>query len=312
MTDRYGVNPYIFDPFVSEFLTEQELFKVVIPIPEVFSIKTTDTVKLATRKVPNEPILNQRVQVPSTEDSAIDMFLKLMDAINNQRLICLERPESWRKRYGFGRVKGCPDAIRRIANNINLLKNPDASQILSIVEIKPEQLMRNLIGYGVESSEAYNTALTVDDDGSVEYARSQKIIKIVRQTFGYMVVTYDMACLRHTFEHGFFTVNMQSKSEHNLHFPRGLYSISHSSPPNIESKLGNDVTTEEKKLAILGLQTIHTRGVMHGDIRLENIMVKRDELVGKTLVWWIDFAWSKMECSEKDQNIELKRFLGMT
>src|SRR5437016_4429143 len=79
--------------------------------------------------------------------------------------------------------------------------------------------------------------------------------------------------------------------------------------------LENDVTKEEKELAILGLQAIHARGVMHGDIRLENIMVKRDELVvGKTLVWWIDFAWSRMGCNEKELNmelIELKRLLGI-
>ncbi|CAG8458474.1 1644_t:CDS:2 [Diversispora eburnea] len=46
------------------------------------------------------------------------------------------------------------------------------------------------------------------------------------------------------------------------------------------AELGNNVTKEEKKLAILGLQEIHARVVRHGDVRLENIMVKRDELVG--------------------------------
>ncbi|RHZ82531.1 hypothetical protein Glove_109g80 [Diversispora epigaea] len=79
------------------------------------------------------------------------------------------------------------------------------------------------------------------------------------------------------------------------------------------AELGNNVTKEEKLLAILGLQEIHARGVMHGDVRLENIMVKRDNLADKTLVLWIDFGWSRMGCNEKDLNkelIELKRLLG--
>ncbi|CAG8717829.1 25212_t:CDS:2 [Dentiscutata erythropus] len=81
------------------------------------------------------------------------------------------------------------------------------------------------------------------------------------------------------------------------------------------TELENEVTLKEKKLAILGLQMIHERGVKHGDIRLENIMINRDELTGKTSVWWIDFAWSKMGCDEKDLNkelIKLKHLLGMS
>ncbi|CAG8799988.1 27466_t:CDS:2, partial [Dentiscutata erythropus] len=65
------------------------------------------------------------------------------------------------------------------------------------------------------------------------------------------------------------------------------------------AELENEVTLKEKELAILSLQMIHERGVKHGDIRLENIMINRDELTGKTSVWWIDFAWSKMGCDEK-------------
>ncbi|RGB29594.1 hypothetical protein C1646_745266 [Rhizophagus diaphanus] len=75
-----------------------------------------------------------------------------------------------------------------------------------------------------------------------------------------------------------------------------------------------DVTEREKKLAIEGLQAIHARGVLHGDVRLENIMVNRSESISKSRVQWIDFAWSKMGRNSKDFNrelIELKSLLGM-
>ncbi|RHZ82530.1 hypothetical protein Glove_109g81 [Diversispora epigaea] len=196
-----------------ELLNEQELFRVVIPIPELLPIKTKTTTHSATRKVPNIPVLkwdtflvnafnasttldtSDRIfSIPdidgalSAEDSAVDMFLNAMVAINNKRLILFKRPESWGKRYMFQGVKGRPDAIRCSADNKNLLKNSKASQLLSIVEVKPEQLMRNLIEHGAELFEAYNTALTVDDNGTAEYTRHRKIIKIVRQVFGSMVV----------------------------------------------------------------------------------------------------------------------------
>ncbi|RHZ58678.1 hypothetical protein Glove_372g87 [Diversispora epigaea] len=47
----------------------------------------------------------------------------------------------------------------------------------------------------------------------------------------------------------------------------------------------------------------------------ENIMANREELTSKTVVWWIDFVWSKMECNIKDLNKEMKKLkhsLGMT
>ncbi|CAG8550992.1 3861_t:CDS:2 [Ambispora gerdemannii] len=60
------------------------------------------------------------------------------------------------------------------------------------------------------------------------------------------------------------------------------------------AELENNITKEEKQLAIEGLQAIHARGVVHGDVRLENIMVKREELTDLN-----------------KELIELKRLLGM-
>jgi tRNA A-37 threonylcarbamoyl transferase component Bud32 len=77
--------------------------------------------------------------------------------------------------------------------------------------------------------------------------------------------------------------------------------------------LGDNITRKEKQLAIKGLQELHSKGVMHGDIRLENIMVKR--IVGDlTCVWWVDFGWSKITNNVKDLDRELtklKYLLGM-
>ena len=73
------------------------------------------------------------------------------------------------------------------------------------------------------------------------------------------------------------------------------------------------ITEEEKKLAIEGLLAIHTLGVKHGDVRLENIMVDRDSLTGHSRVWWIDFAWSKIIDNAKvleRELFELKRLLN--
>ncbi|CAG8791690.1 853_t:CDS:1, partial [Dentiscutata erythropus] len=79
------------------------------------------------------------------------------------------------------------------------------------------------------------------------------------------------------------------------------------------AELGNKLTKEEKQLAIEGLRAIHIRGVMHGDVRLENIMVKEKNLTGKNCVWWIDFALSKIgNAKELDREMfELKRLLGI-
>ncbi|CAG8721880.1 16801_t:CDS:2, partial [Racocetra persica] len=452
-----------------DLLTEEELFRVVIPVPELLQIKTTNTTQAATRKVPNIPVLkwknflsnahnssttldtnNRRFSKPnvddlnsilSAEDSAVDMFLKTMDAINNKRLILLQKPEHWCKPYMFKEIKGRPDAIRCSADDKNLLKNPEASQILSIVEVKPEQLMKNLIGHGTELFEEYNTALTMNDNET----KYKKIIRIVRQhenpdtiyispaiyinqghtdhyaSFSECVRYYKDISTTDPFTHssppntednsdflslggndskdnnnhgkkdddqpsvskkrgifktmGVITRSMSAKGKEknisddellknmknykryqisfgdllgggrsgsifkvmfyeeigvlkmvdlykNEHLVTELlneikiylgplmdiqeifvpnllkYGILHEAFAFIFisfagksfAELENDVTLEEKKLAISGLQMIHERGVRHGDIRLENIMINRNELTGNTSVWWIDFC----------------------
>jgi hypothetical protein len=78
------------------------------------------------------------------------------------------------------------------------------------------------------------------------------------------------------------------------------------------ARMGDNITRKEKQLAIKGLRELHSKGVMHGDIRLENIMVKREN-EGSTCVWWIDFGWSKMTVNVKDLDkelTELKYLLG--
>lgn len=80
------------------------------------------------------------------------------------------------------------------------------------------------------------------------------------------------------------------------------------------AKMGDNITREEKQLAIKGLQELHSKGVMHGDIRLENIMVKRMNEDSTSCVWWIDFGWSKMTDNVQDLDKELtklKYLLGM-
>jgi serine/threonine protein kinase len=62
-----------------------------------------------------------------------------------------------------------------------------------------------------------------------------------------------------------------------------------------------DITEVEKQLAVNGLLAIHALGVLHGDIRLENIMVDRNLLERRSRVWWVDFAWSKIT----DNNTEV-------
>ncbi|CAB4392534.1 unnamed protein product [Rhizophagus irregularis] len=68
----------------------------------------------------------------------------------------------------------------------------------------------------------------------------------------------------------------------------------------------DNITKEEKQLAIKGLQKLYLKRVKHGDIKLENIMVKRKNEGSTSYVWWIDFGWSKMTDNVKDLNKELK------
>jgi hypothetical protein len=423
----------------------------------------------------------------SVEDSVVDAFLDTMKSINNQRLILLPRPECWGKSYFFGKVKGQPDAIRCSADDEQLLKRRKASQILAIVEVKPDQLMSTLLEDGLNLHEAYNRAVTIIDDGTTAFTKNQRLIKIVRQTFGYMVVndlryglltTYVrtwffcrdcknpniiyispevyldqnhtstqpsfLECMyyhetlstrdrtadddddgnnkkddkfessskkenskrknskrknskrkwgtlkvitrimarkmrddnksenledmknyeRSQFSFGDVLGNGRSgvvfavklcgevgalkmvelyKNEYllkeilneiniylgplmdiqDIYIPKLLkFGILHEAFVFALTSLSgksfaelDDITEREKQLAIEGLQAIHARGVMHGDVRMENIMVDRSESICKSRVRWIDFAWSKTGRDSKDFNrelIELRSLLSMT
>src|SRR6266498_447376 len=54
--------------------------------------------------------------------------------------------------------------------------------------MKPEQLMMKLLEDEVDLCDAYHRALTVEDDNTTDFTIYQKLIRIIRQTFGYMVV----------------------------------------------------------------------------------------------------------------------------
>lgn len=433
----------------------------------------------------------------SVEDSVVGMFLETMKSINNQRLILLPKPERWGKRYIYKQVKGQPDVIRGSSDDKQQpLKRSKASQILSIVEAKPEQLMRYLLDDGLDLHEAYNRAVTLVDDGTTTFSKYRSVVRIVRQTFGYMVVNDLRHGLLTTYVRTWFfyrdrnnpniiyispavPINQNHTSTQTSFLECMFYHetlstrdrTAHSSPPTDSDKGNNnddgddkaddndegndrkndtpykpksrskrkwgtlnvttrsmskkkkednnkgekledmknyersqfsfgdvlgtgrsgavfaaelcekegalkmadlykneyllqeilneikiylgplmdiqciyipellefgilheafvfiltslsgksfarldDVTEREKKLAIEGLQAIHARGVLHGDVRLENIMVNRSESISKSRVQWIDFAWSKIGRNFKDFNrelIELKSLLGM-
>ena len=428
----------------------------------------------------------------SVEDSVVDLFLETMKFINNQRLILLPRPECWGKRYFFDKVKGRPDAILCSADNEELLKSGEASRVLAIVEAKPDQLISTFLEDGLSLHEAYNRAASMIDDGTTAFTKNQRLIRIVRQTFGYMVVNDLRYGLLTTYVRTWFfcrdrknpniiyispEVHLdQNHTSTQPSFLECMYYLetlstedrtAHSSPPtdspptdsddgnnkkddksessseeenpkrksskrkwgtlkvitrsmarkkrddskgeNLEDMknyersqfsfgdvLGNgrsgvvfavklcgevgalkmvelykneyllkeilneikiylgplmdiqgiytpkllkfgilyevfvfaltslsgksfaeldDITEREKQLAIEGLQAIHARGVMHGDVRIENIMVDRSKSIRKSRVRWIDFAWSKTGRDSKDFNrelIELRSLLGMT
>ncbi|CAB4441565.1 unnamed protein product [Rhizophagus irregularis] len=471
----------------SMLLTERELYQMILPVPELDEIKSFNTTKSASRKVSDESVrlwsdfladafnasssldASNRIfkkldpvtleDSLSVEDSVIDMFLETMKSINNQRLILLPKPERWE----------------------------------TIVEIKPEQLMRHLLDDGLDLHEAYNRAVTLVDDGTTTVSKYRRVIRIVRQTFGYMVVNDLRHGLLTTYIRTWFFYHDRNNPNITYISPAVLINQNHTSTqasflecmfyhetlstrdlssPSIDSdeednndddndkaddngegddrkddtpykaksrskrkwetlnvttrsmskkkkqddnkgekledmknyersqfsfgdvlgsgrsgvvfvaelygKVGalkmvdlykneyllqeilneikiylgplmdiqciyipellefgilqeafvfiltslsgksfarlDDVTEREKTLAIEGLQAIHARGVLHGDVKLENIMVNRSESISKSRVQWIDFAWSKMGRNSKDFNrelIELKSLLGM-
>ncbi|CAG8530112.1 15261_t:CDS:2 [Acaulospora morrowiae] len=444
---------YLISP--SELLTEQELFRTVLPLPILHPNTTTTNALSSSRKVPNDPLkswdfltydfnaslnLNSNIRkynrpkniesVSASENTTVDWFLRTMEVFNEQRLIDLVRPEKWCRCEFFRQtVKGHPGFIRCSAENTQQLLRCEFTRLLAVAEVKPEWLIRSLLGEE-ELYMAYNTAVTAVDDSTDVHTKYQKIIRIVRQMFGYMVINDMRFGLLTSYVRTWFFCR-QPEDPNNLYISPAVFTdqnhtsvrasflecmhyfenLSTNSPNNVSrrgkqlkymknykrnqfsfgdvlgsgrsgtvftaklfgktgalkivdlyknesllkemlneieiyrgplkeiqgiyipkllkfgvlheafvfiftsfAELGNKLTKKEKQLAIEGLQAIHIRGIMHGDVRLENIMAKENKLTGKNCVWWIDFALSKIgNVKELDRELfELKRLLGIS
>ncbi|CAI2187916.1 3208_t:CDS:2, partial [Funneliformis geosporum] len=258
-------------------------------IPEMFSIKTKTTTKSSTRKVPNMPVLewedflansfytsivldtsNHVFSRPNitgvlySEDSFVDLFLKVIEAINNKRLILCQ-----------------PDAIQCSTDTTPLLYNLKSDTILSVVEVKPEQLMSDLINDEIELLNAYNTALIAEDDGSTVYIKHMKIIRIVRQLFGHTEDNTSFLEYMYYFEK-LSTTNLVAHSSlsntdgydrensRHLRFKASKFGVLHEAFIFILTLLAREsfanvsnITKEKKQLAINSLLVIHARGVKH-------------------------------------------------
>ncbi|CAG8634349.1 6659_t:CDS:2 [Paraglomus brasilianum] len=354
-----------------------------------------------------------------------------MNTFNKQRLICLLKPATWCKHGYFVDIVGHPDAIFGSTDNNDELESWAVDYLFSVVEIKPEWLMRIALGEElinvhnqpvdvdegnqIHLHEEYNSTVDMIDDGTTEYTHYHKIVKLIQQIFGYMVIndmryglltSYTRTWFLHrqnedpdilyispsvdidqshtstqpsflecevkiekmrnynrsrflfgsVLGHGRSGVVLTAKlcgktgalkladlyknkelleemlneiriyvgpliDIQGMHIPKLLrFGVLHeafvfilmTSAGISFAKLGNDVMKKEKLLAVEGLQAIHKRGVLHGDIRLENIMAEKNHLTGQSRVWWIDFALSKTGASAKDLDrelVELKRLL---
>jgi hypothetical protein len=218
----------MFSQLIPERLTERELFRINLPLPVLWSITTNTTTESTTRQLPDIPVLHWETfldeaftasssinntvrkfnnpaidQEPLTsEGSTVDLFLEIMNELNNKRLKELPEPEKWGKRERCYNTLGNPDIIRFRASDNDSMKSINDTDLLSVVEVKPEQLLMDLIE-GVETtddkklrigmkqevlSEAYNLAARMEDDGTTDYTKHEMIMRIIQQIFGYMVV----------------------------------------------------------------------------------------------------------------------------
>ncbi|GET02513.1 kinase-like domain-containing protein [Rhizophagus clarus] len=209
-------------------LTERELFKLNLLLPKAYELSTKTTHESATRKTPQIPVLrwdtflgdaleasssiNNTVKLfnypeiiqPSvkSERTTVDTLSRTMSEINNQRLRKLPKPARWGYRYGCNATLGEPDFILFRADNVGKLESMNDTEVIATVKVKPEQLMVNLVG-GTEITKdgqvnltdeiehfdvLYNTAVDEIDYGAVNYSMHKKIIRIIRQAFGYMVL----------------------------------------------------------------------------------------------------------------------------
>ena len=211
-----------------ELCTARELYQLILPLPKVYDLSTSNTTISASRKVPNLPLLrwdtflNDALMASSlidnvahkfytadnlqptvrSENQTVAQFLRLMNEINNQRLKKLPRPEKWGERGRCHATLGEPDAIRFCADDKQKLEDINETEVITVVEIKPEQLMVNIIaGTEIDDNgqvkltdvsediiELYETAVyapTYEKNAHHEY---EKIKLMIRQAFGYMVV----------------------------------------------------------------------------------------------------------------------------
>ncbi|KAG0319570.1 hypothetical protein BGZ99_005013 [Dissophora globulifera] len=74
----------------------------------------------------------------------------------------------------------------------------------------------------------------------------------------------------------------------------------------------DELSQEERWKVVDKLSLIHTYGILHNDIRLDNILVRRDS--NGVQVQFIDFAWSKPASNRRDlrkETSKLKMLLGL-
>ncbi|CAG8474622.1 3967_t:CDS:2 [Paraglomus brasilianum] len=213
---------------VDLLITEQELFRTVIPDLSFVRIKTKSTVKSASRRVPNEPVepwnaflggaFNASLSINAedrkfykpnfpqlsinSEDTTVDLFLKALDKVNDQRLASLKHPQMWCKSNQATIVKGEPDIVLIGAPDSTTLYSINASgiRLLATVEAKPNQFMSQIMQEIINENDLlddndeselysiYNLARGVRDHHTNNYSKYDKLRRIVHQGFGYMVV----------------------------------------------------------------------------------------------------------------------------
>lgn len=212
-------------------INEQELFRTVIPDLSFAKIKTKSTVNSASRRVPNSMVLpwktfldeafNASLSIDAvackfvkpkldslsinSEDTAVDLFLETVGYVNGQRLLKLQTPQMWCRRNQVNIIKGEPDIIHIGAPDRTMLRSTNAAgiSVLATVEVKPEQLMNQILQEIIneqvvhenihhddycELYSLYNLAKVKDRNTVTGYTKYNNLKRIVHQGFGYMVV----------------------------------------------------------------------------------------------------------------------------
>ncbi|CAB4434864.1 unnamed protein product [Rhizophagus irregularis] len=181
-------------------LTERELFRLNFLLPKAYKITTKSTYKSASRKLPKilllqwKTFLNKALIASSSINNTVKTF-------NHSRIIQMS-PERWGSRDYCLATFGEPDFILFRADNEDKLESINDTEVVVTVEVKPEQLMVDLVeGTEITAdgqvkltndiedlSELYNTAVDAMDYGTINYTIHEKIMRIIQQAFGYMVL----------------------------------------------------------------------------------------------------------------------------